>query len=80
MVLKNKKNKIMKKKKIDKDYFYDLVFRIKLTPSKWSIIPWFKYRGVDDVSLFIFDWLFFSIELQRWEEMSFNDLVKAQEE
>ncbi len=69
--MKTNKMELIKDKVIDKDYFYDLVLRIKLTPSKWYVLP-FIYKGSsfeDDVSLFRFEWLFFSIELQRWENL-----------
>lgn len=62
-----------KQKKIDRDYFYDLVFRFKLTPSRWYVLPCiFKSVYEDDVSLFRFEWLFFAIELQQWEKLYFE--------
>lgn len=66
----------MSEEKSDIEYYYDVVLVIKLSPNKWNIIPRINARDWSNISLFRFEWLFFSIDLQRWEDLSFDDFVK----
>lgn len=66
----------MSEQKDDKEYYYDLVLVFKLSPKEWNIIPRINSLDWSNISLFRFELLFFSIDLQRWEDLSFDDFVK----
>lgn len=56
--------------------YYEIVFKFKLTPGTWNIIP--SMFRIGTMIKFRFEWLFFEIILFKWNEevLFFNETKK----